>query len=131
MFSRGPDHDDQARGDHLGIGGSEFAQGRLFFSNGKQLNQRIEGQTTIEPRTWNHVVLVRDGEDVQVYLNGHTDPEIAGPASINPLPTNNDWFFAGRNDAFANLEGKLSEVALYDRALTPDEVARHYQCAAK
>ena len=131
LFSRGPDHDDQARGDHLGIGGSKFAQGRLFFSNGKQLNERIEGQTTIEPRTWNHVALVRDGNKVRVYLNGHTDPEIAGQASINPLPTNNDWSFGGRNDAFANLEGKLSELAMYDRALTPEEVARHCQSAAK
>jgi len=35
-------------------------------------------------------------------------------------------FVGGRNDDFANFAGKIGEVALYDRVLTPDEVARHY-----
>lgn len=130
LFSRGPIQDDQARGDHLGVGGSRVAKGSLFFFNGNQLNQLLEGRTAIEPKTWNHVVLVREGDKVRVHLNGHTDPEIVGTATVDPHSSSKEWFFGGRNDGFANLEGKLADVAIYDRALTPQEAARHYQAAA-
>ena len=66
-------------------------------------------------KTWYHVVLVRDGRKVAVYLNGNTEPD--GPERL---------FVGGRNDNFANFAGKIDEVAFYDRVLTPDEVARHY-----
>ena len=40
------------------------------------LTKMLEGRTTIEPKSWNHVVLVRDGEKVRVHLNGQAEPEI-------------------------------------------------------
>ena len=86
-------------------------------------------RTTIEPRTWNHVVLVRGVERVRVYLNGKTEPEIDVKVARDSYETGNDWFFGGRNDGVSNLEGKLSEAAIYDRALTPEEIAGHYQAA--
>ncbi len=129
LFSRGPGRDIEVRGDHLGIGGSRNATGHLFFANGNQAKQITEGRTTIEPRTWNHLVLVRDREKVRVYLNGHNDPELSGNAASDPQTPSKDWFFAGRNDNSSNLEGKLSEAAIYDRALAPDEVHRHFEAA--
>ncbi len=127
IFSRGPNKDDQARGDHLGIGGSKSATGHLFFQNGKSSDKALEGRTTIEPKTWNHVVLVRERDTARLYLNGHALPEIDGHAAADPLPAGGEWFFGGRNDGFSSLEGKLSEAAIYDRALTPEEVAGHYR----
>jgi hypothetical protein len=74
-------------------------------------------------------VLVRDAESVRVYLNGQVDPDIVGTARVEPESQIGEWFFGGRNDRFSNLEGKLSDAAIYDRALDPDEVHRHFEAS--
>ncbi|MFT5128466.1 MAG: putative membrane-bound dehydrogenase-like protein, partial [Rhodothermales bacterium] len=38
-------------------------------------------------------------------------------------------FVGGRNDNFANFEGRLDEAAVYDRVLKPEEVSAHYHAA--
>jgi hypothetical protein len=126
LFSHGP-NGDASVGDHLGISGSFLKPGRLIFFNGNERNQVVSGRTIIEPRTWNHVVLVRDGRQVRVYLNGNAEPELTGDAEVSLANECRDWFLGGRSDNFTNLEGKLDEAAIYDRALTPDEVAGHYR----
>ncbi len=129
MVSRGKDGAEDAPGDHLGIGGTHLAEGRLLFFNGNQANEALTGTTEIAPKTWNHVVLVRDGPRVTVYLNGKTEPEINGEAAITVPADSDPLFFGGRNDRFANFAGKLDEIAVYDRALTPDEIAAHQRAA--
>ncbi|NQT84437.1 DUF1028 domain-containing protein, partial [bacterium] len=130
LFSRGIDGAKDAPGDHLGIGGKHIATGRLLFFNGNALNQVLSGKTEISPRTWNHVVLVRDAKKVRVYLNGETTPEISGEAATG-FPSNvRQLFIGGRNDNFANFEGKIDEAAVYDHALSADEVAEHYHAGA-
>ena len=126
LFSRGEDKTPAAAGDHLGIGGTHAAQDRLFFFNGNERNTIVAGRMPIALRTWNHVVLVRDGPKVAVYLNGNKEPEIAGEAEPSIPPAVGQFFVGGRNDNFANFEGKIDEVAVYDRKLTPDEIAAHY-----
>lgn len=129
MFSRGPDGDRSCPGDHLGIGGTRSAQGRLFFFNGDRSNQTLVGTTSIGLRAWNHLVLVRDGKQVTAYLNGNPAPEIAGEAQVSLPPDAKEVFVGGRCDNFANWEGKITEVALYGRALSAEEVTRHYEAA--
>ena len=131
VVSRGRDGDPSAAGDHLGIGGThqpEFT-GKLIFFNGNERNTILAGLTEISWREWHHVVLVRESRRVTVYLNGNTTPEISGEADITLAPDEKSIFLGGRCDNFANLEGKLDEVAVYDRALKPEEVAAHYQVA--
>lgn len=130
FFSKGDPAASDVAGDHLGIGGAAAAGGRLVFFNGHRDRQILEGKTTLEPKTWNHVVLVRKGRRVDVYQNGNTTPEISGDASVADPTKRGMIFLGGRSDGFANLEGKLSEVAVYDRALGAEEVASHYQMAA-
>ena len=76
LFSRGPEGVGKTAGDVLGIGGTESAPGRLFFSGGSS-PVVLAGTTEIRLRTWNHVALVRDGAKLAVYLNGSSRPEIA------------------------------------------------------
>ncbi|TWU17149.1 Cytochrome c [Novipirellula galeiformis] len=132
LFSRGLSDDATAAGDHLGIGGtyrdSENA-GRLFFYNGNKSNQMVAGSTDLELKTWNHVALIRDGSKVTVHLNGNPTPEISGEFAISRPAEATEIFLGGRNDGFAPLEGKLTEVALYDRVISADEVSAHYQSA--
>ena len=126
MFSRGPDGNRNCPGDHLGIGGTHTAQGKLLFYNGDEREETLGGGTTIGLRTWNHVVLVRDGRRVTVYLNGSRTPEIASDADVSRPPDASQVFIGGRCDNFANWEGKIAEVAIYNRALTAEDAARHY-----
>ena len=124
FFSRGADGAEQAAGDHLGLGGTHnpAATGKLIFFNGNQPDQLLAGTTQIGLRTWNRVVLVRDGKKVTVYLNGNPKPEIAGEAEIGYPSGTEQVFLGGRNDNFANFEG--NEVSIYNRALTPDDTGR-------
>ena len=127
FFSRGVDGADDAPGDHLGIGGTAAAADRLILYDGNRSHQILQGSTRLQLKTWYHVVLVREGCKVAVYLDGDQDPEITGQADIPNLSDPEHVFIGGRNDNFANFAGKIDEVAVYDHALSPDEVARHFQ----
>ncbi|MGD8239785.1 MAG: hypothetical protein PVH68_14595, partial [Armatimonadota bacterium] len=126
MFSRGQAGDTSCPGDHLGIGGTHHGQGKLLFFNGNRPGEVLGGRTRIGLRTWHHVVLVREGERVTVYLDRSTTPEIAGEAAVTRPSDAFDVFVGGRCDGFANWEGRITEAAIYGRALSAEEAASHY-----
>jgi hypothetical protein len=111
LFGRG--------GESLSLGGTNGTPGTLAFG-------ALTGGSVIAPKTWNHVALVRDGSRVMVYLNGNPEPEIAGEATPD---ISREVFVGGRRDKEATFEGRVDEVAIYNRALSPQEVRRHYQLA--
>jgi hypothetical protein len=111
LFGRG--------GESLALGGTNGAAGTLVFG-------ALAGQTVIEPKTWNHVALVRERSRVAVYLNGNTTPEITGEAAPDK---SRDVFLGGRSDKEATFEGRIDEVAIYNRVLSPQEISRHYELA--
>ena len=111
LFARG--------GESLAIGGANTAPGRLVFGT-------LVGRTAIAPKTWNHVALVRDGERVAAFLNGNPEPEISGEAAPDKSKS---IFLGGRADQTALFEGKIDEVAVFNRALSVEEIRRHHQLA--
>lgn len=119
LFSRGPDFDRGIGGEHLGLGGGENHPGRLVFSDG---NNTLAGQTTIERWTWNHLLFVRDGEKVRVYLNGNATPEIDTAISANDRANAEQLFFGGHCSGEASWEGRLDEIAVFDRAVSVAEL---------
>jgi hypothetical protein len=127
LVSRGEDGANGAPGDHIGVGGTNGSQGKLFFYNGDALGGGIGGRTDIPVKTWNHVVYVRDGKKVTVYLNGAPEPELSGEAEWGCPADVTQYFFGGRSDNLFNLEGRLDEVAVYGWALAGDEAAAHYK----
>lgn len=131
LASRGKEGDRDAPGDHLGIGGSYRGAwtGKLIAFNGNARDEVLAGQTTITPGQWHHVVWVRDGQRVRVYLDGRDAPEIDGPLPLTDAD-NRQMFLAGRSDNFAPLDGQLANVALFDRVLTAAEAKSLYTSAA-
>jgi len=117
FFSRDHNHGLGPHGDHLGIGGRSAHTGKLIFLHGDDLTA---GKTVIPRWQWQQVVFVRDGQAVRVYLNGQLEIEtkITAPASTG------ECFFGGRSDNDSNWEGRLDEIAVFNRALTASELAR-------
>jgi hypothetical protein len=88
-------------------------EGRLSMGGAK-------GKATTPPKTWRHLAVVREGKNARAYLDGELDLEGAlleglkfdlgaGPPGTPPF------------------EGRLDEVALYPRALSPDEIQAHFK----
>jgi hypothetical protein len=109
--------------------GSAFGEGRLTYANGTSAPVAA-GKSEIPLKTWNQIVLVRESGRVSIYLNGNPQPELmaeskAGRSGNSPIPL----IVGDGGDRKSSFEGKIDEVAVYDRALSPDEIASHYRAA--
>lgn len=119
MFSRGHNHGLDPQGDALGLGGTDHP-GKLVFLHGNQETSVAAGKTTVKRWTWNHAVMVRAGAQVRVYLNGNLEIETT---LDQPRMTSSPQIYAGgRTDGHSNWEGRLDEIALFNRALSEEEV---------
>ncbi|MCH5374735.1 MAG: LamG domain-containing protein, partial [Planctomycetes bacterium] len=124
MFSRGRAYGLGPDGDHLGVGGTATEPGKLIFLHGDNSAQAepVVGRTEIARWTWNHVILVREDDRVRIYLNGDRQPEIEMRSPARFPPGFDRLFFGGRCDDRANWEGRLDEIAVFDRALSAEEI---------
>jgi hypothetical protein len=122
LFSRGRDDGLSSWSEHLGIGGTSGHSGKLIFFHGNDPAAIVAGTTQIPRWQWQHVAFVRRRGTVTIYLNGKTELQTSVAADF---PAGFDRFFAGgRSDNDSNWEGRLDEIAIFDRALTNDEVSR-------
>ena len=85
----------------------------------------LESQTLVKPDIWYHLAVTKTGQDLTLYVNGK--PESRGTPSpsfdaVVPRP-----LFLGAKSGTPSFHGWLDEVAFYNRALTPKEVADLYQ----
>lgn len=105
---------------------AEF-QGRLFVStlpSGKVFALRHGGNVTWDQELspgWHHVVAVKEGELVKLYVDGRL-----AAATVNPLKDatiKNDAPLRLGSGANERFRGRISELRVYGRALTPREIA--------
>ena len=86
------------------------------------------GLTPVASKTWNHVVLVHDEGEARVYLNGIE--ELAVNLKSEPEGEASRYFvLSGEPNGAFNFEGKIDEVAVYDRVLTAETVQAHFRAA--
>jgi hypothetical protein len=111
---------------NVGIGGTNTVPSRLFYSSGGASAKAMVGTTEITPKTWHHLALVRDRGRVSIYLDGKTEPEIFGQVVEGSKGGLKSLFVGGRENNLASFEGKIDEVAFFDRALGAHEIARHF-----
>lgn len=86
--------------------------------------------------TWQHVVAVRGREQLEIFLNGRSLQSVAAPAILSdPLPSfmNVGKFSAlqrpgpGSTPDRSFFKGMVDEVAIYDKAMSAEEVAEHHR----
>ncbi|MCI0492014.1 MAG: hypothetical protein L0Z07_03650 [Planctomycetes bacterium] len=122
LFSRGRNHGLGPHGDHVGLGGTASKPGKLIFLHGDDGAKPVAGHTVIERWTWNHLLFVRDGEQVRLYLNGNPKPELDLKSPAGFPASFDQFFFGGRSDHVANWEGRLDEIAVFDRAISANDL---------
>ena len=125
--------------DSVGVGGSYTGENvqpsKLFFFPGNSYGGGVaSGTTTLLENTWYHVVLVREGDDVTVYLNGEEEISTTLAWNDNPgSPTLGERFTAGNRVDHLSLSlgitGNVDEVAVWDEALTAEQVQGLYTLA--
>ena len=92
----------------------EFALGTSCFS-----------KTPYGLRQWQHIVAVKDGPEMRLYING----EVAASAEDNTPLSDGLELLVGQLDRerdWRPFVGQLDELAFYDRALSDPEIQRHY-----
>lgn len=124
LISRGRDHGLDPHSEHVGVGGTASGPGKLIFLQGDDQDgaKPTVGSTLIERWTWNQLVFVRDGKSVRLHLNGNPKPEIEMESPATFPPSFDQFYFGGRSDNAANWEGRLDEIAVFDRALSAKDI---------
>lgn len=105
--------------DSLALGGKKGTANALTG------NDKFHGKTAASFRTWNHAALVRDGDRVRLYLNAKLETEGDLPRTAKP----DTLVIGGQPDKQFGWEGRLAEVAVYDRALSELELAERVKAA--
>lgn len=119
LFSRDNDHGMSAFGTHLGIAGAAGMPGRIILSEAGKLVPVATGKTEVPRWKWQHLALVCAKGTAKVYLNGNLEFE----TTVSPKASIEQCFFGGRSDHDSNWEGRLDEIAVFDRILSGEEVA--------
>ncbi|MDO7875683.1 FG-GAP-like repeat-containing protein [Hymenobacter sp. ASUV-10] len=93
--------------------------GQLYYAGE---NNDLTGGPTLALNTWNHVAATFDGTTLRLYVNG---TQINSQAKTFNT-TGTTWRIARRvvPGGTEYFNGRLDEVRVWDRALTPDEVAQ-------
>lgn len=73
---------------------------------------------------WHHLAVTQDGNGLVLYVDGQAQPASGSNSGAwtNHLALTGAWLGAGH---WSHFDGRLDEVSLWARALTPAEVAEH------
>ncbi|WP_182864730.1 LamG-like jellyroll fold domain-containing protein [Rhodopirellula sp. JC639] len=87
----------------------------------------IAGGSVLPQKTWRHVVVTADGEQLQFYEDGKL---VASTPCESMAASDSDTVWFGTDaEATRVWDGRLDEVALFDRALNEEEIATLYRTA--
>jgi hypothetical protein len=107
----------------------------LDFNSKDQLTLRksnvadvVSSTLTVTDTAWHYVAASKDGSAVHLYLDGR---DVTGPI-VNPetMVNNTRPLAIGQSSNSTYLQGTVDEVALYNAALTPTQIANHYAAGA-
>lgn len=108
--------------------GLHFEWGRFIFRPGPNAQPGsigIDQSEAIEPGKWQHVAGVYSGAFVRLYINGELRAEVKSNCEALVQPKNNRLFIGTKAPEAPDgdyWDGLLDEVAIFDVALTEEEI---------
>lgn len=87
----------------------------------------MTGGSVLPLKMWRHVVVTADGENLQVYEDGKLTA--SQPCAVSAANNTATMWFGTDAGATRIWNGRIDEVALFDRALSADEIAALYRTA--
>jgi hypothetical protein len=87
----------------------------------------VAGGAVLPLHAWRHIVVTADAKQLQLYEDGEL--VAAAPCSALAASDSDTVWFGTDARATQVWDGRIDEVALFDRALTPEEVASLYRTA--
>ena len=90
----------------------------------------VTGKTEFEVDKWYHLAVVFDGSTIKLYVNGELDGQVDAPRGPVILCGNTDKrrFCIGSSVNSRYLDGSISEVRVWKRALTQNEIQNNMCC---
>jgi hypothetical protein len=117
-------HDDQGNFD-LSLDDNGRLQATIRSRDGSE--STVGGESVLRLNKWRHIVLTADGHNMDFYEDG----KLVGSKSCAALATSESdpvWF--GTDASTTQVwDGRIDEVALFDRALDEEEVLTLYRLA--
>ena len=83
--------------------------------------QISEGASTMALEEWNHVAMIYNGEELNVYLNGELDTSVSVSGDINENDGTSVWIGKKANESVF-LNGVLDEIAIFNVGITEDQL---------
>jgi hypothetical protein len=77
---------------------------------------------------WNYVVGTYDGGTLRLYVNATMAAQAGDTRARNPLA---DDFYIGAGETVKFLGGVIDEVAVYDKALTQEQITAHWHASGR
>lgn len=95
------------------------------FIKGSGTGRGVVGTTNLADGNWHHIVVTVNGDTMTLYVDGASEgtPNTAAIGTFTPPSARFTWADAA---AAAGAIGGYDETAIYDYALTPQQVADHY-----
>ena len=89
----------------------------------------VKAKPEIELHKWQHFFITYDGsskaEGVRIYINGDPVETVTVRDNLNQKIRNYASFNVGKySDEYDFFDGKIDELRVYDRTLSPEEVAQ-------
>ena len=92
----------------------------LYLRDTKDANSRASGKTRINDGEWHHVVAMKAGKQVKIYVDGKEDG-VANAIDARYGGNDEPLVFMVHHQRW--IKGLMDEVAVYNRALDEDEIA--------
>ncbi|MDA0808872.1 MAG: FecR domain-containing protein [Planctomycetota bacterium] len=109
----------------LSLGDEGMLQATVKDTNGNL--QSVAGESVLSVETWRHVVVTADGERLQLFEDGKL---VATAPCAAVAATNTDTVWFGTDAKSLEVwNGRVDELALFDRALTEEQIAGLYRTA--
>jgi hypothetical protein len=125
------DNGDFEKGWVLGYNAEHFSFGLSTFGadDGDGRMTYLEGKTAIQRGKWYHVCAVYDGQRMELWVDGKLDAETSSQSGRILYPEDASLVlgaYSDKNEHFV-LDGRLSQVAIYDLAAKPAWVTHDFE----